>query len=116
MLMQGRRRMRMGKARTPVTCLRCLVLLLLPPHFVSLFSLSVFLWLSLLPGRLDRGSVGVVDCLACLFRGLLLEGRFVRRLQRATGPKIWSKDVGDGVVGENTRFLLWLAIFGVMAH
>ena len=68
-----------------------------------------------MPGRLDRGGVGVVGCSACFFYGLLLGGRFVRRLQRATGPK-HSVDGYRGGVGENTRFLMYLAIREVRGH
>ena len=65
--------------------------------------------------RLNKKDVDVVDCSACLFHDLLLEKRFVRRLQRAIEFK-HSIDEYRGDVDENTRFLMYLAIREVRGH
>ena len=67
------------------------------------------------PDCLNRRSVGVVDCSVCLFHDLLLEERFAKRLQRATGPK-HSVDEYRGDVDENIRSLMYLAIREVRGH
>ena len=59
--------------------------------------------------------VGVVGCSTCFFYGLLLKGCFVKRLQRAIELKHSIDEYKDGV-GENIRFLMYLAIREVRGY
>ena len=62
-------------------------------HWLSFHFFSFLPSSTLLLKRLDRGSFGVVGYPAYVFNDLLLEERFVRRLQRAIELNIRSKDV-----------------------
>ena len=63
-----------------------------PSRFIEYFDIS-------LPNCLGRGRVGVVGYPDCPFHSPLLEGRFARRLQRATGEpgQTRIRSVGEAV-------------------
>ena len=64
---------------------------------------------------LNKKNVDVVDCSICFFHNLLLKKRFVKRLQRAIEFK-YSIDEYRNSVGENIRFLMYLALREVRGH
>ena len=84
-----------------------------PPPTRCLF-LSLF---APLPGSLNEGSVGVVDCPACPFSWSteLFEGR-PRQAAAACDRAKHLVDTYGSFLDENTRFFVYIEIFGVTGH